>query len=228
MAHEPKWHELLFRASKDIPEDPWIFDQLMEIAGNGVSRCLDDFLGGVKTRKIVFLCGSGNNGGDGLVAARYMKIMGYSEVSVYYPKQGDNPFYDALITQLVCSGIHVERRAEGCVVDREVVYVDCIVGFGFSGTSLRSPWDKIMNEIREAGGICVAVDVPSGSEVDAPFPKGLKGWDALISLMLPKDCSKDFPGAHYLTGCFVPEYDSLCLTKRSRRNRTPVYPPSVL
>ena len=50
--------------------------ELMERAGRGVSKKAAE-LAGAPPRKILVLAGKGNNGGDGLVAARYLHEKGY-------------------------------------------------------------------------------------------------------------------------------------------------------
>ena len=49
---------------------------LMERAGAGVARACLDQLGGAYGRRAVVVCGKGNNGGDGLVAARHLARAG--------------------------------------------------------------------------------------------------------------------------------------------------------
>src|ERR1700674_800071 len=63
--------------------------QLMESAGQQVCEVILRWLGGrhaPETRgelKIAILCGKGNNGGDGLVVARHLKVVGI-EARVYF------------------------------------------------------------------------------------------------------------------------------------------------
>src|SRR5262247_3907863 len=45
---------------------------LMEAAGSGVAAALLEEVPGAAARSVVVLCGKGNNGGDGLVAARHL------------------------------------------------------------------------------------------------------------------------------------------------------------
>ena len=62
--------------------------QLMEIAGLAVSQVVmkEYPIQSTTKPKVLILCGPGNNGGDGLVCGRYLKIFGY-EVDIFYPKQ---------------------------------------------------------------------------------------------------------------------------------------------
>jgi NAD(P)H-hydrate repair Nnr-like enzyme with NAD(P)H-hydrate epimerase domain len=45
-----------------------------------------------KGKRILVACGPGNNGGDGLVAARHLFHYGY-QPTIYYPKQSKNELY---------------------------------------------------------------------------------------------------------------------------------------
>jgi len=68
-------------------------DQLMELAGLSVSQAVYKVHPPSAGRRILVVCGPGNNGGDGLVAARHLVHYGYTP-SVYYPKQGKNELYE--------------------------------------------------------------------------------------------------------------------------------------
>ncbi|MDW7978415.1 MAG: NAD(P)H-hydrate epimerase, partial [Candidatus Caldarchaeum sp.] len=54
---------------------------LMENAGRSVAQVLSNALNGVSGKRVLVLCGPGNNGGDGLAAARHLACMG-AEVRV--------------------------------------------------------------------------------------------------------------------------------------------------
>ncbi len=62
-------------------------DQLMELAGLSVASAVERYYGAQQKKKVraLVICGPGNNGGDGLVAARHLAHFGFS-VSVVYPK----------------------------------------------------------------------------------------------------------------------------------------------
>ncbi len=70
---------------------------LMETAGRGVALAVATRLGGAAAQRIVVLVGPGNNGGDGLVAARHLYDMG-AEVRVYLlaPRAADDANMQAL------------------------------------------------------------------------------------------------------------------------------------
>ena len=77
------------------PEIGYNVNQLMELAGLSVAQSLHDYYEKeLKTSikkpspKVLTVCGPGNNGGDGLVAARHLYMFGYSPV-VFYPKRPD-------------------------------------------------------------------------------------------------------------------------------------------
>ena len=64
-------------------------DQLMEIAGLTVAKVVNQeyvIKSNIKNLKIITLCGPGNNGGDGLVASRYLKEFG-NDVEIFYQKK---------------------------------------------------------------------------------------------------------------------------------------------
>ena len=74
--------------------------QLMEIAGLAVAQVVKREYDSEKYKSVIILCGPGNNGGDGLVAARYLTLFGY-EVKVYYPKQSSNEHLKVCILHYV-------------------------------------------------------------------------------------------------------------------------------
>ena len=67
---------------------------LMENAGRAVADEVSKILGDIEQRQILFLIGPGNNGGDGLVAARHLHDQG-AKVIVYL--FGDRPTRDTVL-----------------------------------------------------------------------------------------------------------------------------------
>jgi len=84
------------------------------------------------------------------------------------------------------------------------VILDAIFGFSFKGPP-RSPFDAILKSFAGLKKPIVAVDIPSGWDVE----KGKVSPDMfdpamIVSLTAPKLCARGFAGLHYLGGRFVP------------------------
>ena len=188
-------------------------DQLMEIAGLTVAKVVNQeyvLKSKQNNLKIITLCGPGNNGGDGLVASRYLKEFG-NEVEILYPKKNTkNPLYERLITQCQNYGILINEKIFETKEEYEKIFeqndiiIDALFGFSFKG-EIRQPFKTIIDAMKKFENKIISVDIPSGFDInkgnifDTFIPKGL------VSLTLPKLCSKDFKGEHFLGGRFVPK-----------------------
>ena len=94
--------------------------QLMENAGAAIAEFLRERFAGLTRRKIVVLCGKGNNGGDGLVIARLLKESGCSPEVILFSNpgavEGD-------------AGVNLKRWQQG-LGELRVVTSECGVGIG--------------------------------------------------------------------------------------------------
>ncbi len=181
-------------------------DQLMELAGlscaTAVARAYPD------SRRVLVCAGPGNNGGDGLVAARHLSLFGY-EPKVYYPKQPNKQLFTNLRTQVAKMGIEfVQEPPSAEEVDRSYdLVIDALFGFSFV-PPVRESFAPILNSLLQLRAAkIVAVDIPSGWNVETgPGEGGGIKPDCLISLTAPKLCAKFFEGRfHFLGGRFVPK-----------------------
>jgi NAD(P)H-hydrate epimerase len=124
--------------------------------------------------------------------------------TLFYPKQGKNEFYQALLTQ--CRNLkipEVDTDFEAALASSDVA-MDAIFGFSFSG-QVRAPFDNVIDALKRTDKPIVSVDIPSAWDVEAGDPDGKYFTPAvLISLTAPKLGSKAFKGRHYLGGRFVP------------------------
>ncbi|GFR51649.1 hypothetical protein Agub_g14081 [Astrephomene gubernaculifera] len=218
------------------PQLGFSVEQLMELAGLGVAAALAAEWGpqvvvseptsaaasspaatapapaGTRRRRVLVLAGPGNNGGDGLVAARHLHHFGY-EVKVCYPKPTDKPLYNGLVKQISSLGIPLlpwSALSPAPLAAQADVVVDALFGFSFSGQP-RAPFDEIIRALLPSARPppIVSVDVPSGWHVEGGDselpPGGALQPDMLVSLTAPKLCARYFKGAHhYLGGRFVP------------------------
>ncbi|KAF1354961.1 YjeF N-terminal domain-containing protein [Delphinella strobiligena] len=179
-------------------------DQLMELAGLSVSQVVYKLQSPQNGNRVLVACGPGNNGGDGLVAARHLSHYGYKP-TVYYPKQSKNELYQRLSQQL--KDLHIpftEDFKES--LSRSDYVVDAIFGFSFEG-EVREPFPAVIEALRDSKVPVLAVDAPSSWNIEnGPPNEGPgKGYnpDALISLTAPKPLVKWFKGRHFVGGRFL-------------------------
>lgn len=150
--------------------------RLMEAAGTAVADAAKRLLRGGRKRRIVVCCGRGNNGGDGLVAARILakREVPVSVVLAADPKQLDGP----PATQFAKLGGKVPVRS---VTDVAAATADLFKGAGLIidallGTGLRDaprePIATLIRHINDSGVPVLSVDVPSGLSSDTGQPLG--------------------------------------------------------
>jgi NAD(P)H-hydrate epimerase len=163
----PGWLTPLLDAEQQRATDAWAIEErgipgidLMERAGAGLA---DEVRRRVPEGRVVVVVGSGNNGGDGLVAARLLREAG-REVDVLLLTAGEELRGDARANfdRLPEPGA---RRFDPAGLNGAAVIVDAILGTGFSGEP-REPARSAITAINDASGdaLVVACDVPSGVE----------------------------------------------------------------
>ncbi|KAK8155227.1 apolipo protein A-I binding protein-like protein [Phyllosticta citrichinensis] len=179
-------------------------DQLMELAGLSVSQAVYKLHPLSKGRRILVACGPGNNGGDGLVAARHLHHYGY-EPTIYFPKQSKNELYARLRKQLEDLSVPFTNDFDAALGASDLV-VDAIFGFSFSG-EVREPFPRVIEALRDTKVPVLAVDAPSSWDIESGPPSDGPGKGfmpgALISLTAPKPLVKHFRGRHFLGGRFL-------------------------
>jgi hydroxyethylthiazole kinase-like uncharacterized protein yjeF len=144
---------------------------LMQRAAAGLAtRCaglLADGRGGVYGARVVLLAGSGDNGGDALYAGARLARRGASVTAVLLAP--DRAHRGGLAALRAAGGRVVTAgsagRAGPDVVGGADLVVDGIVGIGARG-GLRDGAREVVRAVRAGGAPVVAVDVPSGIEVD--------------------------------------------------------------
>jgi NAD(P)H-hydrate epimerase len=145
----------------------------MELAGLSVASAIATEYSITSFPRVLVLAGPGNNGGDGLVAARHLHHFGYT-VSCCYPRRTDKQLYKNLVTQ--CSSLsipflEVEQVLEQPLSSQADVVVDSLFGFSFKGTP-RPPFDGLIKAMVEnnennddgdgGGGPCTASAATDG------------------------------------------------------------------
>ena len=159
--------------------------RLMEHAGTAVAaavKALAVDLGRWGTGPIVILCGPGNNGGDGYVAARRLALDGASVVLAVVAAEGrpsgadsarnwDRVARDAGIVK-VHAPVARDVAMFGLGIDKAAVVVDALLGTGVRG-ALREPIREgveVIGRARAGGVPIVAVDTPTAVDLSSGEP----------------------------------------------------------
>lgn len=179
-------------------------DQLMELAGLSVSQVVYRVHPPTKGNRVLVACGPGNNGGDGLVAARHLRHYGY-QPAIYYPKRSKNDLYQRLAKQLEDLEVPFVDDFPAAMKSTDHI-VDAVFGFSFSG-EVREPFPAVIRALEETKLPVTSVDAPSSWNIETGPPESGLGSkfnpDFLISLTAPKPLVKYFKGRHFIGGRFV-------------------------
>lgn len=143
---------------------------LMENAGRGAAEVIFEKFPGA--RKILILCGPGNNGGDGFVVARHALIRGLA-VRVVTTVAPEAYKGDAAVMARAAAGCGISL-AQSCGLSDEAlrgeienadVIVDALLGTGTSGAP-RGEVGRLIGLCADAHPV-VALDIPSGLDPDS-------------------------------------------------------------
>ena len=157
-------------------------ERLIENAGAAVAaatRALGEATGRMGKGPILVLCGPGNNGGDGFVAARRLAQAGFDVIAALVSTAARPGTSDAarnldrLASESRVTRVHTAVARDlailGNDVDQASILVDALVGTGVSGV-LREPIRgavELIGRARIAGVPAVAVDTPSAVDLSS-------------------------------------------------------------
>ncbi len=163
----PDWLQALPDAQRMRDTDRWAIEEqgiaafeLMELAGAGLARVTDEI---AADGLIVVVCGKGNNGGDGLVAARLLRDAGRDVRVVLLGDPRDLTGDPQINLERLPGAPPVAWSPQA--LEGATVAIDAILGTGFEGEPRGTPAEAIVALSQLDGVPVVAADVPSG--VDA-------------------------------------------------------------
>src|SRR5258708_13961279 len=161
---------------------------LMEAAGRTVAEAVIERY---PTRPVVVLCGPGNNGGDGFVAARHLQAQGWP---VRLGLLGERAALkgDAAWASASWKGAAVPLSAD--LLDGSPLVIDALFGAGLA-RPIEGIAGQVIDRINSQGLTTVAVDVPSGLHGDSGEIMGRAPIaDQTVTFFRPK------PGHYSLAG----------------------------
>ncbi len=177
---------------------------LMENAGKSAADILAQYIRQQRPLEglnVLFLIGPGNNGGDGLVVARYLQQWG-ANVSLYRWKEQD----------LIVHGREIpvwemEATLSAALLSAEYI-IDAVLGTGRSRplpNDLRTLLGRVRQQRESRDSLrIVAIDLPTGLNADTgEVDPGTIPADLTITLACPKQGFFFFPGRAYIGELFV-------------------------
>lgn len=147
---------------------------LMENAGRG---CADVLCRLGCQAKVVIVCGSGNNAGDGFVIARHLELHG-AQVQVVLlgdptALRGDAASNFAILQKCEIPTLELAGNFDPNALMRALAgaqwLVDALLGTGASGPP-RSPWDTVIQMLNDHPARRLAIDLPTGLDCDTGVP----------------------------------------------------------
>jgi ADP-dependent NAD(P)H-hydrate dehydratase / NAD(P)H-hydrate epimerase len=185
------WLDPLHDAETMRATDEWAISErgvpsltLMEAAGRAVAEAAEELAADGPVRVV---CGKGNNGGDGFVAARQLASFGHRvEALLLWPGAEVSPDaaanlerFDGEVRELGPDDVPGALAGSGVVVD-------AIFGTGFSGAP-RAPAAEAIEAINGCGAPVVAADIASGVDASTGEVEGLAvSADLTVSFHAPK------------------------------------------
>ena len=167
---------------------------LMENAGRCAAEVALKMLKKNKGKKVSLFAGKGNNGGDGMVAARHLTNKGY-EVSCYLLGKSDS-----ILSETRKKNLQILERMKLSIktipdlesllnfrreIEESNLLLDAIFGIGLTG-KLRSPYREIIEFLNGFKKPVLALDIPSGLDADTGVAETAIIATETVTFALPK------------------------------------------
>jgi ADP-dependent NAD(P)H-hydrate dehydratase / NAD(P)H-hydrate epimerase len=184
------WLEPCLDAEEMRATDRWAIQdrgvpslELMETAGRAVAEAAAEV---ASSNRAAVICGKGNNGGDGLVAARLLRDLGF-EVEALLLAPGDQLSDDAKANLDRFDGARpVEPGGIASAIEGVGVLVDAIFGTGFAGIP-RDPAASAIDAMNDGDAPVVATDIASGVNASSGEVEGKAvAADITVTFHAPK------------------------------------------
>ncbi len=176
---------------------------LMENAGRAVARVVIERYPGADG--IAVVCGGGNNGGDGFVAARHLLAAG-KKVSAHLAQAKDRYSGDAKTNLDALLKMSADVRELGNRLPRAEdadVIVDAVFGTGLA-RDVGGFYEKLVGFMNDSEKPVVSVDVPSGLDADSGRPMGVAvRADATVTFAHAKLGTCVHPGVEHAGELYV-------------------------
>lgn len=135
------------------------------------------------------VCGTGNNGGDGLGIARILHDLGYPvKVWIVRGSVPESPDFKINLARLGKNKVEildVIHESDERFFDDRKVLIDAVFGSGLT-RPVAGIYAKVIECVNKASAVKVSVDIPSGLMADSPSTGPVVKADFTVSFQLPK------------------------------------------
>ncbi|MBI4712459.1 MAG: NAD(P)H-hydrate epimerase [Planctomycetes bacterium] len=147
---------------------------LMENAGRCVAEQSLKLLKNKTNKAVLVICGKGNNGGDGFVAARHLYNSGIKVKILYLDRTKKPPnTIEAAINFQIINNLKIPvLKATPSAIRNTGLIIDAIFGIGLT-RPIESPIREIIDAINTNKAPVLAIDIPSGLDADTGKPLGI-------------------------------------------------------
>lgn len=173
---------------------------LMENAGSAAAHIIKGKYN-LDSKKVVIICGKGNNGGDGYVIARKLYDSG-AQLRVISVGDASTDSATEMFSKAIQLGIRpisYENYEELCsqYIESADIVIDSIFGIGFKGVP-NGIYQSVIDVINNSDAIKVSIDVPSGMNSDGVIDNNtfIKA-DLTITFGAYKPCHLLYPTFEY-------------------------------
>ncbi|MDZ4752589.1 MAG: NAD(P)H-hydrate dehydratase [Flavobacteriales bacterium] len=180
--HIQKW-DLASLEDEDISSH-----ELMERAA---SRCTEFILQEFHQSSFRVICGTGNNGGDGLAIARMLIWQGLKiEIYLVGPQEKGSPDFKVNLEELIGMNSDftwIEKIDDWSDPDDDCIIIDCLFGTGLS-RPVQGTVIGLIQRINSSKNIVISIDVPSGMDIDLLGPQSgdIVEADITLTFQTPK------------------------------------------
>jgi len=183
--------------------------QMMENAGRNIAVFSRQNLG-IENKKIAILCGKGNNGGDGLSAARFLANWEADVTCIMAERDlNEHSNHHMKILKKINVKILWPDDDSANIIEEADLLIDALLGYNLDG----DPRDNYASliQLANANENILAVDIPTGLDADTGTPYNpciRASWT--LTLALPKkglleDHAKEYVGELWLCDLGIPK-----------------------
>jgi len=188
-----------------IAHEPVASIYLMErVSAAFVNKFIDQYPD--KAKSIAVYCGTGNNGGDGLVIARMLYRFSYQNISVKIARFSEKSSDDFIenFKRIRHTGIEILEIKPGDVLPGENadIIIDALLGTGLN-KPLQGDFERLVKYLNSLSKTIVSVDVPTGFFCEGEIPENITAIQSnlTITFQQPK-INFLLPESAPFIGCF--------------------------